>query len=64
MTSMGRSQAHGDSFGWLVEKGAGGDVTLVAKEAEMSYGSVHLQSTMFTSDPRRNHSQRTQRFLQ
>ena len=62
MSSMGRSQEHGDSFGWLVERGAGGDVKIVATEAEMSYGSVHLKSIMPTSDPLRNHSQRTQGF--
>ena len=59
MSSMGRSQEHGDSFGWLVERGAGGDVKIVATEAEMSYGSVHLQSIMPTTDLLRNHSQRT-----
>ena len=51
--------------GWLSEEGAGGAVTLVAKEweeLETSYGSVPLQSIMPTSDPLRNHSQRTQGF--
>ena len=34
MTSMSRSQAHGSSFGWMVEQRAGGDEKLVAKEWE------------------------------
>ena len=51
--------------GWLSEEGAGGAVTLVAKEweeLETSYGSVPLQSIMPTSDPLREHTKGLKRF--
>ena len=63
---MGRSQAHGYSFGWLVERGAGGHVKLVMeewKQLECLMAQPLLQSIMPTSDLLRNNSQRSQRFF-
>ena len=66
MTSMSRSQAHGYSFGWMVERGRsrrGCDACCKRMgRTETSYGSVPLQSIMPTSDPLREHTKGLKRF--